>query len=251
VNPQGGKWQAVVIAGKTCDVYEPTQRGPFVLLFLHGVGMETLAGNDVWTRLLEERGLAAVCPHGKRSWWTNKVCREFDDKLTAERFLLDHVLPFVRERWGVEPPRIALAGVSMGGHGALRLAMRHAGQFPVVAALSAAIDFHSLYGRGTTVDEMYADKEAARQDTVPLHVHPLNSPRHVFFAIDPDDLEWLEGNQRLHEKLFALGIPHTYDFQTRAGGHSWEHFNHMAPRVIEFISSGLDTESRRLSISAE
>src|SRR5947208_3574414 len=102
----------------------------------------------------------------------------------------------------------------MGGQGALRLAMKYASRFPVVAAVSAAIDYQNLYGRGTTIDEMYADKEAARQDTAPLHVHPLNSPRHIFFAIDPADREWLDGNRKLHEKLAALGIAHEYDSST-------------------------------------
>jgi len=242
----GGAWQSVDVAGKTCDVFEPSRRGPFALLHLHGVGMETLAGNAVWTELLEQRGLACVCPHGKRSWWTNRICREFDERLTAERHVLDNVLPFIRDRWGVAPPAIGLAGISMGGQGALRLAMKHARIFPVVAAVSAAIDYQNWYGEGMTIDEMYPDREAVRQDTATLHVHPLNWPRQMLFAIDPTDEAWFDGNRRLHEKLAALGIPHEHDLTTQAGGHSWDYFNSMARRVIEFVSRGLETESRRL-----
>lgn len=241
----GRGWQSIEVAGKTCDIFEPARPGPHLVLHLHGVGMETLAGNTVWTQLLEDRGLRAICPHGKRSWWTNRACAEFDRKLTAERHLLDNVLPFIRERWGAEPPKFALTGISMGGQGALRLALKHAAKFPVVAAISAAIDYQNLYGQGTTIDEMYPDKEAVRQDTALLHVHPLNWPRSMLFVIDPADRQWLDGNQRLHEKLNALGIPHQYDFETTAGGHCWKYFNHMAPRVIDFVVRGLETESLR------
>ena len=244
-NATVASWQSIEVAGKACDIFEPARPGPYVVLHLHGVGMETLAGNQVWTRLLDERGLRAICPHGKRSWWTSRVCSEFDAKLTAERHLLENGLPFIRERWGAEPPKIALTGISMGGQGALRLAMKYPARFPVVAAISSAIDYQNWYGQGTTIDEMYPDKEAVRQDTALLHVHPLNWPRNMLFAIDPADRQWLDGNQRLHEKLSALGIPHQYDFETTAGGHSWEYFNHMAPRVIDFVMSSLEAERLR------
>jgi S-formylglutathione hydrolase FrmB len=227
-------------------VFEPVKPGPWVLLFLHGVGMETLTGNAAWTRLFNQHGLRAICPHGKRSWWTDRICSEFDLELTAERYLLRHVLPFIQERWGAVPPGVGLCGISMGGQGALRLALKLPGRFPVVAALSSAIDYHNWYGRGTTIDEMYDDKESVRQDTATLHVHPLNWPRNMWFAIDPADSEWRDGNRRLHEKMTALGIPHDYDFTTSAGGHSWEYFNHMAGRAIEFLCRGLEAESLRV-----
>ena len=242
-----GNWQSVLVAGKLCDVFEPCTPGPYALLHLHGVGMETLAGNAVWTGLLEQNGLRAICPHGKRSWWTNRICSEFDPQITAEKHVLQNVLPFIAERWGVAPPKIGLCGISMGGQGALRLALKYPSRFPVVAAISAALDYQTLYGRGTTIDEMYDDKESVRQDTATLHVHPLNWPRHMLFVIDPTDRDWFEGNRRLHEKLSALGIPHEYDFSTTAGGHSWDYFDHMAGRVIEFVCRELGAESLRIS----
>jgi S-formylglutathione hydrolase len=240
-----GKWLQIDCAGKLCDVFEPATAGAYAVMFLHGVGMETLAGNPVWTQLLESSGLRAVCPHGKRAWWSNRICSEFDSQLTAERHILQNVLALLRDRWSIEPPRIALVGISMGGQGALRLAMKYPSKFPIVASISAAIDYQILYGQGTTIDEMYSDKEAVRQDTVLLHVHPLNWPRNMLFVADPTDRFWFEGNQRLHEKLAAIGIQHQYDLTTSAGGHSWEYFNFMAPRIVDFVMSSLNTEQLR------
>jgi S-formylglutathione hydrolase len=207
------------------------------------------------------------------SWWTDRICREFDPHLTAEKFVVDHVTPAVIERWGVTLSRVGLLGISMGGQGALRLAFKYPRRYPAVAAISAAIDYHELYGQGTTIDEMYDSKEQCRQDTAPLHIHPGDYPPHIFFCVDPTDRPWYRGNDRLHEKLSALGIPHEYDLTTpspqpspqrgeganptsplsplgrgqgEAGGHSWDYFNHMAERAIRFIHRGLSASARRL-----
>jgi S-formylglutathione hydrolase len=243
-----GAWTRVDVGGKPADFFDPPGGGRprFGLLFLHGHGEETLAAKPVYTRLLAERNLACVCPHGRRSWWADRVCPEFDAELTPERHLLDRVVPFFGERWGLQPRSVALFGVSMGGQGALRLAFKHPKLFPVVAGLASAIDYHQWHGRGLPLDEMYDSKEQCRQDTAVLHIHPVHFPPHVYFAIDPDDDEWYRGNDRLHEKLTALGVPHEADLTTRAGGHSWDYSNHMAGRVLDFCLAGLEHESRRL-----
>ena len=55
--------------------------------------------------LFDELHLACVCPHGQRSWWGDRVCPEFDARLSPERYLLGSVLPFFDERWGLRPRR--------------------------------------------------------------------------------------------------------------------------------------------------
>jgi S-formylglutathione hydrolase len=241
-------WSVVEIGGKTADAYEPGQshRPSFGVLHLHGGSRETLRDNAEFTRLFEEFQLACICPHGQRSWWTDRMCPEFDSKVTAERYLLAQVLPFFAERWQIKPPAMAIQGISMGGQGALRVAFRHPELFPVVAAISAAVDYHELYGQGTPLDEMYDSKEQCRQDTVILHIHPAHYPPHIFFCTDPGDRKWYRGNDRLHEKLTALGIPHEIDIATQAGGHSWEYFNSMAAKVEKFVYEALQKESFRL-----
>jgi S-formylglutathione hydrolase len=126
------------------------------------------------------------------------------------------------------------------------MAFKYPNLFPVVAAVSAAIEHHELYGQDTELDRMYESKEQCRQDTAIMHVSPSGAPPHIFFCIDPDDREWFRGNDRLHEKLNALGIAHTADLHTRAGGHSWTYFDRMARTVEQFIVDGLVQESRRL-----
>jgi S-formylglutathione hydrolase len=237
----------VQIAGKPADVYEPPGPRPrFGILYLHGARLVTLRDNPVYTALLAELALACVCPRGGRCWWADRLCEEFDRDLTPERYLLDHAVPFFKERWGLAPPALAALGVGMGGQGALRLAFKHPDVFPAAAGIASALDYHELYGQGTPLDRMYDSKEQCRQDTALMHVPPFHPPPHVFFAIDPDDLERYRGNERLHEKLSALGVAHSADLTTRAGGHSWAYFNHLAGLAVRFLYAGLEQEGRRL-----
>lgn len=242
-----GTWSQIEIAGKQADVYEPRQPAEpgRVILHLHGHGQQTLADNPAFTAEFERRGLRVICPHGERSWWTDVVCSEFGPDVSPLQFLTDSVLPYIEQRWNVRPPAVGLTGNSMGGQGALQLAYRRPGEFPVVAAISPAIDFHNWYGQGLPLDEMFPNREAARQATAILQIHPLNWPRHQLLVCDPTDEEWFEGVERLAMKLSATGIPFESDLETRAGGHSWDYFNAMAPRVVGFVAERLDRECRR------
>jgi S-formylglutathione hydrolase len=236
-------WTRTLIAGKPADVFTPPGGVPrAAVLFLHPVGQESLAENAAHTAALARHGLACCAPRGRRSWWADRVCPEFDPALTAERHLLENVLPWMRERW----PAVAVAGISMGGQGALRLGFKYPDRFPVVASVAGAFDYHERHGQGGPLDEMYASREQCRQDTAILHINPHKYPPHIWFACDPADAEWYRGNDRLAEKLTALGVPHAADLDTRAGGHTWAYFDAMADPLFQFLAGALTRQSRRL-----
>src|SRR5437868_10827657 len=127
-----GVWSTMTIGGKTADVYDPPSGRPrFGVLHLHGYGLKTLHGETAFTRWFDAFNLACVCPHGQRSWWADRVCAEFDPAVTAERYLLDAVVPYFHERWKLAPRALAVQGICMGGQGALRLAFKHPDVFAV------------------------------------------------------------------------------------------------------------------------
>jgi S-formylglutathione hydrolase FrmB len=244
-----GTWTLETVGGHPCDVYEPPVRSPYgyVVLYLHGVHLNRLQDKTAFIEQFDRHGLAVVAPLTKRSWWTDKICLEFDSRLSAERHVVANVLPFIEQHFGAKPPRIGLLGTSMGGQGALRLAYKYPRLFPVTSAISPAIDFHKRYNEGDeTIPQMYPDPEAARQDTAILHIHPLNWPHHQFFCCDPEDYRWWDSADRLHMKLWSLGVPHEYDLDTTGGGHGFEYYNRMAERAVGFLASKLDEERRRI-----
>ena len=241
-------WQTIEVAGKVADVFEP--RHPRIptqaVLFLHGHGLQTLISNPVYTTELERHGLRAICPHGKRSWWLPVVCPEFDFELSPIGFIRNVILPFMADQWNVKTPAIGVLGVSMGGQGALQLSYRHPNEFPVVAALSPAVDVQDWYGQGLPLDEMFPDREAVRQQSAVVQIQGLNWPRHQFIACDPIDRECVPSVERLLSKLRSSGIPFESDLETSHGGHSWEYFNHMASTAMQYLVKAMDAEHRRL-----
>jgi len=239
-----GAWTQIEVAGKAVDVYEPTEPSEhnYVVLHLHGHGGRTLKGNEVYTAEFERYGLRAVCPHGARSWWGKRICAEFDPQITPVEFIREQLMPEIRARFSAEPPAVALAGVSMGGQGALRISYWYPREFPIVAALSPAVDFQNWLGMGYPLDEMYESQLDARQETATLQIHPLNWPPQQFIACDPTDPDCFEGTDRLISKLNSSGILFEKDLTTTAGGHSWEYFNHMAAETVKFLYERLERE---------
>ena len=243
-------WSEIQLAGHPCDVYEPAQPHPhgYVLIYLHGVHLSRLHDKRAFVAELERHGLPLIAPLTQRSWWTDKTCVSLGTKLPGEPHVLENVLPYIAQRWQTQPPQIGLFGTSMGGQGALRLAYKHPDKFPVVAAISPAIDYHLRLAEGDeTLSRMYPDKEAARQDTALLHIHPLNWPRHQFFCCDPDDYRWHESAERLRMKLWSLGVPHEIDLTTTGGGHSFDYYSRMAPQAFAFLVDRLARERLRVA----
>lgn len=250
MHASNGTWEQLEVAGHPCEVYEPPERNPhgYAVLYLHDLDQAGLRDKPVFAAELARRGMPAIAPITRRSWWSDRICREFDPRLTAERHVVDNLAPFAASRFGAAAPRLALVGVGMGGQGALRLSFKHPNRFPICAAIAPAIDFQrSFYDEEDgTLPEMYADPESARQDTATLHVHPLNWPRNIYFAADPADHRWHDSAEKLRMKLSALGIPHDCDLETTAGGRAGEYEDLMAAKAFEFISERLERERLRV-----
>lgn len=249
-NPCGeGTWEQAQVGGHPVDVYVPPGHsgGGAVVLYLHGVHLNRLGDKAAFVAEFDRHRLPVVAPFTGRSWWTDRICTEFDPAVSAERHVLERVLPFIEARFGARAGRIGLWGTSMGGQGALKLAYKYPNVFPVVAAISPAIDYHLKVREGDeTLSLMYEDDEQARQDTALLHIHPLNWPRHQFFCCDPADERWWNSADRLRMKLWSLGVPFECDLDTTGGGHGFEYYSIQAGKAIGFLAERLEKERLRV-----
>lgn len=231
------QWVVTEIAEHDAVAHVPPNALPFALLWLHDELDEV---PEALAAELTARRLRCVAPLARQSWWVDRVCPTFDPTLTPERHVIDNVLPWITSTWNIPPRGIAVAGVGMGGQGAVRLGFRYPAKFPVVASVSGAFDFHDGYGRGSPLDAMYASREHARQDTAILHVAGHDWPPHIWFACPPRGA-CARGNDRLHEKLSAIGVPHVADLDSSGPDERL-----LAP-MLAFILAALDRESRRLT----
>ena len=242
-------WTSHTIAGHTCNVYQPASVSEHnnSVIYLHDVDLESLHGKKRFLKLFEKFGLTVFAPQCGPTWWSDRVNAAFDPRLSPEEYLLEHIMPFVHEFNGAKPKQVALLGVCMGGQGALRFAYKFPDIFPVVAALSPAIDYHLRIDEGDEIlMEMYGDRESARQESALLHIHPLNWPRHQFFCCDPKDPRWFDSVDRLRMKLWSLGVMHTCDLETSSGRHGFKYYNRMAEKAVTFLHHGLEQERLRI-----
>lgn len=147
----------------------------------------------------------------------------------AERWIIDEVPALARiAAPALRPtPKLAIAGLSMGGYGALRLGAKYAMRFSAVAAHSAITEIDDL---ATFIHEPLSAYLAcaSREELSPLGWMRQNRrdlpPLHIDCGTG-DSL--LESNRRLHHALTTEAIPHTY--HEHPGGHDWPYWQqHLA-----------------------
>ena len=230
-------WNTHQIGDHRCRVFLPSQPNEhnFVVVALHDLLAENSQSDQfaaefthpLFEKSFESHGLTVVAPITGHSWWADRIASGFDEVVTPEKFVCQHVVPWIAAEFnessavfgsiagrdsGTADPRLALLGVGMGGQGALRISYKHPNMFPVVAAINPDLDYqrHILDG-DEVLYAMYEEVERARQDTALLHIHPLNWPRHQFFGCDPDDWHVFNAVDRLRMKLNSIGVPFESD----------------------------------------
>ena len=246
-----GNWSSESVGGHPCDVFEPQTLNPhgYVVIYLHGVHQGQLNDKAEFVEQFEKYGLPVIGPRTERSWWSNRICAEFDENMTAEQHVLKNIMPYIEKRWGAKAGQVALLGTSMGGQGALRFSYKFPNSFPIAAAISPAIDHYTRMQDPEEEEplfDMYVDPEDCRQDSALLHIHPLNWPRHQFFCCDPVDVRWMDSADRLRMKLSSLGVPFESDLETSGGGHGFQYYCVMAEKAVSFIANALDRERLRV-----
>ncbi len=119
------------------NVIVPPNAGPkgkrSLLVFLHGRGGYEGTFNDAVFRGLPSlhghRGTVVAFPAGGvHGYWHDRADGDW------ERWVMDEVIPLVEQRFGIDPHKLAIGGISMGGFGAYDIALKN----PGVSAPSAA-----------------------------------------------------------------------------------------------------------------
>jgi S-formylglutathione hydrolase FrmB len=149
---------SVVVPAKT----RPRGRRP-LLVFLHGRGgsEDTFTGDEAvfegLTALGRKAPVLALPDGGVHSYWHDRDGGDWG------RYVMREVIPKVEGRFGIDPGRVAIGGISMGGFGAYDLALHHPRRFCAVGGHSPALWFEA----GETAPGAFDDAaDFARNDVV-------------------------------------------------------------------------------------
>jgi len=221
-----------------------------VLYLLHGGGgdfREWTNNSDV-ARFAEE-GLILVMPEAESSYYTNSEDRAKD---RFEDYIVKDVIAEVETRFPADSSRRAIAGVSMGGFGAIKLAMKYPTLYGFVGALSPAIDVPtrrfsfkriSQYRYHASIFGAWGSRTRRDNDPFVLarQVDPKNAP---FMFVTCGEQEGLLPSNRQFAALLAER-KFRFEFHSGPGGHNWNQWNARLPELFNSLVNHLSDTSHQ------
>lgn len=176
--------------------------------------------------LADQYNYMIVCPDGGYgSWyWDSPI----DESYRYETFISKELVTAIESKYAVIKEREgrAITGLSMGGHGALYLAIKHQDVFGAVGSTSGGVDIKPFPNNWEIIKrlgEYSENRERWENNTVMNMLHLLKpNALKIFIDCGYDDFFYAV-NQKLHNELIYLKIPHTY--LNLPGAHTWEYWS--------------------------
>ncbi|MCF0258023.1 alpha/beta hydrolase [Bacteroides heparinolyticus] len=209
-----------------------------VVYLLHGYSGNARSWIQLKPELLQiadEKGIIFVCPDGKNSWYWDSPK---DAAYRYETFVSSELVKYTDEHYATVPAKKARAitGLSMGGHGALWIAMRHKEIFGAAGSMSGGVDirpFPQNWEMSKQLGEFAANKKVWDEHTVVNQLDKIENGD-LAMTIDCGEADFfLEVNKDLHNRLLARKIDH--DFTIRPGGHTGPYWNNSIDYHILFF----------------
>lgn len=268
VEVEGLHFHSSVLGQNVCysvvlpDGYSRVDKYYPVLYMFHGIGGD----NSSWleygnvARLMQRLSddgiinqFIIVIPDGYQSYYSDAV----DGSFSYETFFTKEFIPYIDSRYRTlaNAQCRSVAGFSMGGFGALSIALRHRDMFGSVISLSASIRTDAQYTMEGPQDEwdfqwgrIFGGKGLEGKARLTSY-YLSRSPYHIFektpalaflnfgIMLDIGDKEksLCSSNEELHWLLSQKGIRH--EWEVRQGGHDFDCWNAALPKVFCFVDS--------------
>ena len=208
----------------------PDRAGPHrVVYLLHGLSDDY----TIWQRrtsierYADARGLAIVMPDGGRSFYLNLPYGNYEDHILGTVRFVDRTFPTVDA-----PEGRGIGGLSMGGYGSMKLALKYPELFGSVWSHSGVLNLRSSVKRYSNLTIK------AEDDCFRLAKRPGRKPAIAFDCGTDDHL--IEDNREFDAHLAQLGIPHVY--REYPGGHTWEYWDQHIVEALDFHLKAMAVE---------
>ena len=233
-----------------CNVILPEVEGhdgPYpVFYLLHGLSDDY----SIWQRrtsigrYVQMLPLIVVMPDGGRGFYTDAV-----EGFAFESAIIRDVIPFIDRMFNTIPERRGrcIGGLSMGGYGALKFALKFPELFVSANSHSGAVGFaHGLWCADEPEFERIVgpDPIGGPNDCFTLaqrFAPSTNRSKMPALRLDCGTSDFLLAqNRAFHDHLEALSIPHEY--AEAPGAHDWTYWD-------KHVQSALRFHARHLGIS--
>lgn len=223
-----------------------------VLYLLHGLS----GHNSNW---LDKTRLALYATHfdvfivsveGDNGWYTDSATVPTDK---YESYILQDLIPEIERRFRVSREREgrAIAGLSMGGYGAVKFGFKHPGKFAFVASMSGAFDAASWKDSELKNFEFIRQSilktfgppdspTRAANDLIRLtrEVSPAGIKLLPFIYLDCGTEDFLfQNNRDFAALLVERKIPHEY--RHLPGAHNWQYWDQQIQEILRLTAKRL------------
>jgi len=235
--------KAVII---TPDNYANLQALPVVYL-LHGHSGNysdwVIKGKGV-EKAADQYQIIIVCPDGNNSWyWDSPV----DANYKYETYVSNELINWVDSKYKTIKDRKgrAITGLSMGGHGALYLALKHPDVFGAAGSMSGGVDirpFPNNWDMALRLGKYSENPDNWEKKTV-INLLYLVKPNSLALLIDCGTEDFFyKVNENLHQQLLYRNIAH--DYITRPGAHNWNYWNNAIQYQLLFMNNYFKSQSK-------
>jgi putative tributyrin esterase len=209
------------------------------LYLLHGLSDDYTAWIRATSieRYVDNLGLAVVMPAVNRSFYTDMVHGN-----NYWTFVSDELIKKARAFFPLSESRDEnfVAGLSMGGYGAFKLALRCPDKFIAAASLSGVTDITQVYRHGFGYDGDLAfgskDKIRGSENDLFTLLHKTSQstglkPK-LYQCCGTEDFLYPD-NIKFKEACENSGLDHTYE--EGPGNHEWRYWDMKIQRVLEWL----------------
>lgn len=202
---------------------EKTAQACPTIYLLHGYG-----GNaDSWLTIKPElkeyadrHQLIIVCPDGENSWYWDSP---LNPQSQFETFVSKELISYIDSHYPTIHSKYAraIAGLSMGGHGAMWLSMRHPNLFGAAGSMSGGVDirpFPENWDMKKQIGEKANFPERWESYTAISQISRIKPGDVALILCCGYDDFFFQVNCEFHKQLLSHGI--THDFLVNAGAHN-------------------------------
>lgn len=225
-----------------------TTRYP-VLYLLHGLTghYSDWASRSNVADYAEQYRLIVVMPEGNDGWYTDSATITSDK---YETYILQELIPDVQQRYRTIEARYgrAIAGLSMGGYGAIKFGLKSPATFAFAASTSGAfaitrIAEQDLGPLGPVLLKLFGPTGSATRKANDVfdiieHLPPARIASLPYFYFDcgtEDPLPTVfTSNRDLAKLMFDKKIPH--EFRQLPGDHSWAYWDQQIRHILEIAA---------------